>query len=105
MEYRPKDHWGPSLWKFIHTICIIDFENNEPYVTQIISNLKSLGPVIPCHKCQALYEDHLKKLDTIDRSESMVLFKWSWELHNAVNIKHNKPEMTYEDALREYTRE
>ena len=105
MEYRPKEHWGPSLWNFIHTICIIDFEDNEPYVTRTISNLKSLGPVIPCHKCQALYEEHLKKLESVDPKESMVLFKWSWELHNAVNRKHNKPDMSYEDALKEYTRE
>ena len=103
MDYRPRQHWGPILWTFIHTICVIDFENNEHYVTQTISNLQALGPVIPCHKCRGLYEEHLKKLESIDRKESMVLFRWSWELHNAVNVKLNKPEVTYERALSEYT--
>ena len=102
---RAKEHWGPSLWKFIHTICIIDFEDNTPYTKDAISILNSIGPVIPCNKCRPLYEEHLKKLETIDVSQSMVLFKWSWELHNVVNLKHSKPELSYEDALKEYTRE
>lgn len=101
--YRPKDHWGPHLWGYIHTICIIDFENNSEYVEKTIRNLIELTHAIPCPKCIELYIDHLQKLDTIDKTESMVLFKWSVELHNAVNRKMRKSEMSYEDALKEWT--
>lgn len=108
-DIRPKYHWGIHLWGFIHTISIIDYENNEPYVIKIIENLKALSGAIPCHKCIALYEEHLKKLDGTDgtdgiaKTESMVLFKWSVDLHNAVNRKHQKPEWTYEQAITEWT--
>jgi len=100
---RPKSHWGIHLWGFIHTITIIDYENNEIYVSKTIENLKALTNAIPCHKCIALYKEYLEKLDNIDKTESMVLFKWSVDLHNAVNKKHNKMEFTYEQAIAEWT--
>ena len=53
--------------------------------------------------CRSLYEEHLQKLNSFDKTQSMVLFKWSWELHNAVNKKRNQPEISYEDALQKYT--
>ena len=101
--FRQKEHWGPSLWKFIHTICVIDFEDNVPHVEHVISILQSILKVIPCHMCRSLYEEHLQKLNSFDKTQSMVLFKWSWELHNAVNKKRNQPEISYEDALQKYT--
>lgn len=100
---RPKNHWGPYLWGFIHTITIIDYQQNEPYVIKTIENLKGLINAIPCHKCIALYEEYLKKLDEIDTKESIVLFKWSVDLHNAVNRKHQKQEWTYEQALSQWS--
>jgi hypothetical protein len=83
--------WGPPLWKFIHTICNFDFADNKPYVIRTIENLKALSGAIPCYKCRLLYDEKLKQLDTIDPSESLVLYKWSIELHNEVNKKLNKP--------------
>lgn len=29
----------------------------------------------------------------------MELFRWSWRVHNTVNIKSGKPEIEYEEAL------
>lgn len=101
--YRPKDHWGHHLWGYIHTICIIDCGNNSELADKTIKNLIELTHAIPCPKCIHLYSDHLQKLETIDKAESMVLFKWSVELHNAVNRKMRKSEMSYEDALKTWT--
>jgi hypothetical protein len=102
---RPKNHWGPSLWAFIHTITIVDYDRNRIYNENIIKNLKSLTDAIPCEKCQTKYRNALLDLDILDLNESNVLFKWSVDLHNKVNQQLNKPSMTYEDALKIWGRQ
>lgn len=101
--YRQKDHWGTYLWGYIHTICIIDFQDNQPFVDKTIANLIELKNAIACPKCSKFYGEYLEKLDTIDKTESMVLFKWSVDLHNAVNRKMGKEEWSFEDALKKWT--
>lgn len=100
--YRPKEHWGTYLWSYIHTICIIDFQNNTEYVEKTIKNLIELKDAIPCPKCINLYTIYLEKLCRIDKKESMVLFKWSVDLHNEVNQKIGKNQWSYEDALKKW---
>jgi hypothetical protein len=99
MPYRENSNWGQHLWAFIHTITIIDFEDNQRFTTEIIENLKGISKVIPCKHCVELYETHLKLLDNIDTTQSMILFEWSVDLHNEVNIKVGKPIITYRKAL------
>jgi hypothetical protein len=97
--YRPKYTWGPVIWNFIHTISIIDFLDNEMYVNQIKKYLQSILNILPCKHCCNTYKIWIDKLDTIDTNERMVLFKWSVDLHNEVNIKLNKQTWSYEQAV------
>jgi hypothetical protein len=103
MPYRQKQHWGSLLWEFIHTITIIDFENNEPYNLSTKNILINIENCIPCCKCKHLYKDFLEKLENLDMSKPMVLFYWSIDLHNAVNKKHDKIEWTYDQSLEKWT--
>lgn len=101
MSFIAKYHWGSALWSYIHTITIID--NIDPVSVIRLSNeciekLRALEYVIPCHKCAEYYKKRLELLDSIELI-SMNLFKWSWELHNSVNLKLSKPEITYSDAI------
>lgn len=82
--------WGPPLWSFIHSICNFNFEENERFVLQTIENLKALRGAIPCHKCRDTYDRYLQELDTINKNEPYVLYKWSIRLHNEVNRKLGK---------------
>lgn len=100
MSYREKNHWGNYLWAYIHTITIVDFENNENYNKNIKKSLLTLQT--PCHHCNKFYNEYLEKLDTLDLTKSMVLFYWSVDLHNQVNKKLNKPEFSYEEALNKW---
>jgi Erv1 / Alr family len=86
--------WGPHLWAFIHCICKFNFEDNERFVLQTIENLKSLAGAIPCHKCRHIYEKYIEELDSLDKKEPYVLYKWSVRLHNEVNKKLGKPVFT-----------
>ncbi|MEY3422321.1 MAG: Yellowstone lake phycodnavirus 1 [Bacteroidota bacterium] len=99
MKIRPKGHWGPYLWGFIHTITMIDYDNNETYNTNIREVLRELKDCFPCPSCKDKYINYLEKLNNLNMQEPLVLFKWSVELHNEVNRKLNKPEWTYEMAL------
>lgn len=120
--FSPKQQWGTKLWEFIHTVTINshpekvshDEERNKSHKQQalditisnnnlLIKILKAIKDVIPCPKCLETYSAHLEYLDAIDTTEQMILFKWSFDLHNAVNIKLNKPTYTYEQALEIWT--
>ena len=101
MKFIPKDHWGNYLWGFIHTITIIDYndEDNEKENRNAIGILKELKDCIPCPKCRDTYKVMLEKLDDIDLQRPMILFFWSVDLHNIVNNKLNKQSWSYEKAL------
>lgn len=99
---RPKFHWGPHLWGFIHTITVIDFDDNFEFHRNIVENLRGIYNVFPCPTCKELYKIFLQKLDLLDLREPMVLFYWSVDLHNAVNTKLRKPLWSYERATAEW---
>lgn len=104
MKFRPKDHWGPHLWGFIHSITIIDYESNETYNKNIREVLRELRDCFPCPTCKETYKKYIDKLDLLDMRHPMVLFKWSVDLHNEVNRKLNKPEWAYEMALMKWSK-
>jgi hypothetical protein len=96
---RPKQHWGNALWAFIHTITVVDYiGSNEIYHQKIIPNLQGILTVIPCDACKQMYQKHLGFLLDLDFSQPLILFRWSVDLHNEVNKKLSKKEMSYEDA-------
>ena len=99
--------WGHSLWKFIHAICIIDKEtpqNNAKESRKVIKILKSIKNIIPCEECKQEWKKHIHTLYTLDIYKPMELFHWSWQFHNKINKKINKPIITYDDALRIHTK-
>ena len=98
---RPKQHWGNALWAFIHTITVINYPNkdsNKIHHQRIIPNLQGILNVIPCDACKKMYQKHLDFILYLDLHEPLVLFRWSIDLHNAVNNKLTKSEMSYEEA-------
>jgi len=99
LDLRPKSQWGTHLWAYIHTITVIDYANCEYTTNKAIEILKNIKNIIQCPKCVILYEQHLEKLNSVNPSEPMVLFQWSVEVHNAVNRKLNKPEISYDQAV------
>jgi hypothetical protein len=81
--------WGPPLWKFIHTIC--NFEKNDEFSFKIRDHLKILEGVIPCEVCRTSYSEKIKELDTLDLTKPWALYNWTIDLHNHVNRKIGKP--------------
>lgn len=106
MYYRPNYQWGNSLWNYIHTISIIDFEypeDNIRHQTLIFDILKNLK--MPCYKCQIEYDNEINNIDINSFNKSMYLFEWSWNFHNKINQKLNKSLINYDDAILIYTKQ
>jgi hypothetical protein len=106
MSFRPKVDWGPYLWGFIHTITIIDLgcEENEKHNKNALDVLNGLQNCIPCLKCRDKYARQLELLQDLDLKEKLVLFRWSVDLHNEVNKKLNKKQISYETALETWSK-
>jgi len=108
MQVRPLHEWGPLLWGLIHTISIVDFENEEAQIKfsqSAIVSLKAVADMIICKKCSKHYQEFFhNEIEGRDRYGRMELFRIMVEFHNQVNQKLGKPVLTYEEALLRWTK-
>lgn len=98
--------FGPPFWFTLHSGAIGYPVNASPIFKQKMRNFIIGIPVmLPCKNCQehatAYIEKNFDKLDEIVSGRDS-LFKFFVDFHNAVNIRHDKPEMSYEDAYKLY---
>lgn len=98
--------WGPHVWAAIHLIAMGAPESFNSSTQGGYRNFfGNLPYVLPCIKCQ----EHLLKameelpLDMAFVSGRKSLFKWTVDLHNAVNARLGKPLVSYEDAERRWS--
>uniref|UniRef100_A0A6C0CRX2 thiol oxidase n=1 Tax=viral metagenome TaxID=1070528 RepID=A0A6C0CRX2_9ZZZZ len=99
------DIWGPNAWTFIHLMVISEHESFDigrlTYYQQFYEVLTHL---LPCEKCRNHLIENLKKnkdLSTIRTKKE--LFKWTVDLHNAVNLILNKSIWDTEKAYTHWT--
>lgn len=107
MPLRSKHHWGSHLWGFLHTITIVDYNNKDNKKTNehILNILYSITNILPCPTCATGYKNFLERLTYLDLSQPMGLFYWSVDLHNYVNSKLNKQQLTYDQAIRKWCKD
>ena len=103
LQYRPLENWGSHLWAFMHTVCVVDFDDSAQHVQRVLAVLRALKDAIPCRKCASEYELWLANLERTQVSRGMELFWWSVDFHNSVNTKLGKPILSREDALGRWT--
>ena len=99
------DVWGPSGWKFMHYVALGYPEHpTETDKTNYKNFYQSLGHILPCQGCANHYKETVEthpiegNLRTRDD-----LLRWTFEIHNKVNSRLDKPELSYEEALVLYT--
>jgi hypothetical protein len=98
--------WGPFGWKFIHFITLgypVNPNNEQKQNYKFF--FLSLGNVLPCSVCSNNYKKNLLELPLTDDilNERDKLIKWAIDIHNMVNKETGKPEMSYEDAIKNMT--
>jgi uncharacterized protein YbaR (Trm112 family) len=96
--------WGPSAWKFIHSVAL-----NYPLEPTIIDKqhyrlfFEYLMHVLPCPKCKHNYEKEFNLLpidSALENREALVY--WTIDIHNSVNKRLGKREYTYEEVYEIY---
>lgn len=91
--------WGPTFWKLLH-ITGLQYDGLDHSLarkTAYRSYMLALRNIIPCDKCAEHYTNSV--LSNIESALSNhQLFEWTIDLHNQINRKTGKDELTYAQA-------
>lgn len=87
----PPSKWGPHFWMTLHVACLAcqDYKSLAEFVEGYIY-------IIPCLSCRQHFEQVLVENPVPETGD---FFQWSVDVHNIVNKRLGKPEVSYEAAL------
>lgn len=92
---------GRGYWSMIHMLAY--YAITEPLKQSFLLTINQLSEHFGCEKCRMHLVNYMKIVPIKNYWYSeRGLFKWTWELHNHVNQRLNKPLITLEDALNRY---
>jgi hypothetical protein len=100
MNLRPSV-WGPPFWLTIHIIALA-YPATPTYSEKKAAKefFESLLHLLPCPTCREHYAEHTRTLPLVPHLDTRDdLFKWTLELHNAVNRSLGKPAWTAEEVI------
>ena len=95
---------GPGLWISIHLKAkhAIDDKSKEEF----IDYMYMLSAEFPCGKCRGHLQEYLRDhpfepyMNLVDeKGHPIGMFKFSWQFHNAVNLRLHKPFVSWQNAL------
>jgi hypothetical protein len=104
MTYLDPTVWGPHYWFFLHTISM-SYPNRPNAVTkkkyyEFIQNLPLFIPVESISGELSKLIDEYPIAPYLDNRESFV--RWVWFIHNKINQKLDKPQITINDFFVKY---
>lgn len=96
--------WGKYFWGVIHYITIAYPDNPTEEDKQTIQAfIQSLQNILPCEKCRSHFKSKTYPLTDSALSSRYEFIKWGVTVHNEVNRRTGKKEMTVDDAIALYT--
>jgi hypothetical protein len=100
--------FGPIFWKTLHVMAANYPERPTPEQAKKMQQwLQCFDVALPCETCAVHFRAYIKaeekNLSTITSSREH-LFTFLWDLHNRVNARLGKPQMSLEEAKAMYTR-
>jgi hypothetical protein len=93
--------WGKHLWFSMHFIALgYPQKPSTENVRDYRNYFGNLHRTIPCTVCSFEYERILQEhpLDLSHLKDNESLFRWTVDIHNMVNKKLNKQQMSQDDA-------
>ena len=87
----PPSKWGPHFWMTLHIACLGC--QDAKVLSDFVEGYKE---IIPCLSCREHFEQVLVDNPVPEADD---LFRWSVDVHNIVNRRLGKPEVSYEAAL------
>jgi hypothetical protein len=103
MGYNP-NLWGSEGWYFIHFVALnYPVNPTEQDKKNYMQFLESLQHTLPCEGCSYNFgmemQSHPPNLNS--RKE---FFNWTVDMHNAVNKRNKKKELSYDDAMKQISK-
>lgn len=78
--------WGPTVWKFMHTIVEKIHEDHFPNVYIILFQfMKQIGNLLPCPTCALHASAHLNKINVKNLNTKYQFKMMLFQFHNQVN--------------------
>lgn len=104
MTYLDPTVWGPHYWFFLHTISM-SYPNRPNAITkkkyyEFIQNLPLFIPVESISGEVTKLLDEYPVTPYLDNRESFV--RWVWFIHNKINQKLDKPQITLNEFFVKY---
>lgn len=84
------EFWGPSAWKFLHTIVAIYPIKGLTLTDKLMMRdfMQILCDILPCKYCRASFTQYSNSLEITPYLESNILIQeWLYKMHNKVNSK------------------
>jgi hypothetical protein len=90
--------WGPIFWTTMHIVSLGYSMNPTSQEREAaVQFYESLQYVIPCPICRSHYSEFLKQSPVNEAvKDRNTLIQWVYTIHNQVNKKLNKPELSFE---------
>ena len=97
--------WGPSFWKTLHTICHhYPLQPNSIMKKKIYDFFHNLPVFLPDHDIGDKFSEILDQYPMKPYLDSRdALCKWIHFIHNQINIRLNKPQLSYKEYIKLYT--
>lgn len=93
--------WGPSAWKFLHSVTATYPEApTKEHKDAARALFLSLRLLLPCEDCCSHYCQTFSPKDIEPALESRIaLMRWLFDFHNGVNKRLGKPQYAWEQFL------
>jgi len=96
--------WGPHFWFFIHSVAMTYPKTpNDVTKKKYYEFVQNLHLFLPEEKISSSFKNMLADYPItpyLDNRESFV--RWVWFIHNKINEKLEKPQITLEQFYKEY---
>ena len=96
--------WGPCYWNFLFTVALTyPLHPNETSKKKYYDFIQNLPLFLPNHQMGTVFSELLDKYPVspyLDKRESFI--KWVHFLHNQINLRLNRDEVSLQDAVNAY---
>ncbi len=100
-----KKIWGPKAWHLLHSFSLHHENENEwskEKKHEYYLFYKTFIYLIPCKICRLHYKDMIEFHEPLVEKDitKKNISKWVWKIHNKVNVRLGKKEMSYEEGMK-----
>lgn len=102
--HLPPEIWGPIFWSTLHIVSMA-YPDSPSYSEKRAAKeyFNALAFLLPCPVCRTHFSEILQAMPVeswLDNRGS--LMEWVWKVHNQVNVRLKKPEISMQEFYNRY---